>query len=154
MTVLLTTTRIRNLLWILTALFCLRVFGQALVELCHVDFLPPSKEWFSGILPYPELLACQTLIIALQLNIDFDFTRQAGWSYRPRRVAGQWLLGFGAIYLTAMIARFAIRMGLYPDQRWTGGAIPIVFHWVLASYVLLLGDHHWRRGPGDQARIS
>ena len=50
------------------------------------------------------------------------------------------------IYLTAMIARYAIRMGLYPQYRWTGGAIPIFFHWVLAVYVLAIGYHHWRPG--------
>ena len=141
------TDRIAKLLWILTALFCLRVGGQMLVEFLHVGFLPPSREWFSGLIPYPELLASQILILVLQLKIDVNFTRQAGWSYRPRRRAGRWLLWFGAIYLSAMIARYAIRMGLYPQYRWTGGAIPIFFHWVLACYVLLLGYHHWR---GDQ----
>ncbi len=99
------TSRIAKLLWILTALFGLRVLGQVLVEFLHVDFLPPSKEWFSGIIPYPPLLASQILIIALQLKIDVDFTRQTGWSYRPSRRAGQWLLSLGTIYLTAMILR-------------------------------------------------
>jgi hypothetical protein len=28
-------------------------------------------------------------------------------------------------------------MALYPERRWFGGAIPIVFHWVLAGYVFL-----------------
>jgi uncharacterized protein len=140
--------RIAKLLWILTALFCLRVLGQALVEFLHVRFLPPSQQWFSGIIPYPELLASQILIIALQLKIDLDFTRQAGWAYRPSRRAAWALLSFGAVYLATMMLRYAIRMTLYPDQRWTGGSIPIFFHWVLAAYVLAVGYHHWRGSAG------
>jgi hypothetical protein len=138
-------TRTAILLWFLMALFCLRVLGQILVEFLDVRFLPPSKEWFSGLIPYPPLLASQILIIVLQAKIGLDFTRQTGWSYRPSRRAGRFLLAFGAVYLTAMIIRYVVRMGLYPQERWTGGLIPIFFHWVLASYVLLLGFHHWRQ---------
>ena len=94
MTSLAETNRSAKLLWILTGLFCLRVVGQVLVEFLHVGFLPPSGEWFSGLIPYPELLVSQVLIIAVQLKIDVDFTRRTGWSYRPRRAVGQWLLGF------------------------------------------------------------
>jgi uncharacterized protein len=121
------------------------VLGQVLVEFAHVGFLPPSPEWFSGLIPYPELLASQILIIALQAKIGLDFTRRSGWSYRPRRLAGLLLLPFGAIYLTVMIVRYVLRMGLYPHERWTGGSIPIFFHWVLASYVITVGAHHWRQ---------
>jgi hypothetical protein len=35
-----------------------------------------------------------------------------------------------------------IRMNLYPDQRWIGGCIPIFFHWVLASFILISGKYH------------
>ncbi|HLJ10206.1 MAG TPA: hypothetical protein VKU82_03400 [Planctomycetaceae bacterium] len=129
-------------------LFCLRVIGQVLVEFVHVDFLPPSEEWFSGLIPYPLLLASQIAIILVQVKIGLDFTRQAGWSYRPRRRAGFVLLSFGAVYLTVMVIRYAVRMGLYPRERWTGGSIPIFFHWVLAVYVLLVGYHHWRQSRG------
>jgi uncharacterized protein len=133
-------------LWLLMALFCLRVLGQVLVEFAHVRFLPPSDEWFSGLLPYPQLLASQIVIVLLQAKIGLDFTRQAGWTYRPRRLAGELLLSFGALYLGVMIVRYLVRMALYPHERWTGGSIPIFFHWVLASYVLIVGYHHWRNG--------
>jgi hypothetical protein len=29
-----------------------------------------------------------------------------------------------------------------PEQRWSGGAIPIVFHFVLAAFVYTLGSYH------------
>jgi putative CocE/NonD family hydrolase len=139
-------TRTAKILWILTGLFCLRVTGQVLVEFLHVGFLPPSEEWFSGLIPYPQLLASQILIIALQVWIGFEFTRQSGWTFRPRRLAGFVLLALGAAYLAVMIVRYAVRMGLYLHERWTGGSIPIFFHWVLALYVLVVGYHHWRQG--------
>src|SRR5438477_1290904 len=139
-------TRIAKILWILMALFGLRVVGQVLVELFDVRFLPPSEEWFSGAIPYPQLLASQIAILALQAKIGLDFTRRTGWSYRPRRLAGTFLLPFAAAYLAVMIIRYIVRMGLYPHERWTGGSIPIFFHWVLAIFLLIVAGYH-KRGP-------
>ncbi len=156
-------TKTAALLWVLMALFCLRVLGQILVEFFHVTFLPPSEEWFSGTMAYPSLLASQIVIIALQLKINTDFTRHAGWTYRPSRAAGELLLSFGAIYLSSMIVRYIVRMSLYPHERWVGGCIPIFFHWVLSAYVLSVGYHHWQgarahgagpQGSNDQHSVS
>ena len=102
-----------TLLWVLTGLFCTRVLGQILVEFFHVSFLPPSEEWFSGTISYPYLLASQFVIIALQLKINLDFMRQAGWAYRPRRGLGEFLVSFGAVYLLSMIVRYVFR-----DRQW------------------------------------
>lgn len=55
-------TRTALALWLLAGLFCLRVLGQVLVEFGDVQFLPPSKEWASGLIPYPLLLVSQVLI--------------------------------------------------------------------------------------------
>jgi hypothetical protein len=41
-----------------------------------------------------------------------------------------------------MAVRYVVRMGRQPDQRWFGGTIPIVFHWVLASFLFVLGSFH------------
>ena len=41
-----------------------------------------------------------------------------------------------------MAARYAVRMRRRPGQRWFGGAIPIVFHFVLAAYLYVLGSFH------------
>jgi putative CocE/NonD family hydrolase len=135
-------SRTARILWFLMGLFCLRVLGQVLVEFLHVRFLPPSPEWFSGLIPYPELLASQILVIVLQAKICVDFTRKSGWSYRPRRLAGLLLVPFGAVYLAVMLIRYVVRMALYPHEHWTGGSIPIFFHWVLALFVLSVGYHH------------
>ncbi|MCH7876029.1 MAG: hypothetical protein IH965_12105 [Gemmatimonadetes bacterium] len=44
-----------------------------------------------------------------------------------------------------MVIRYVIRMSLYLEERWTGGSIPIFFHWILASFMLLVGQYRWSR---------
>ena len=128
-------------------LFCLRVLGQVLVAFLHVSFLPPMEEWMSGVVPYPELLTAQILIIALYGKVCVDFLHGDGFFSTPRRPLGTGLLIFGSLYFGVMAIRYTIRMGLYPNERWTGGCIPIFFHWVLASFVLVIGRYHWRTTP-------
>src|SRR2546422_879323 len=55
--------RLAPALWALLALFVLRVSGQALVAFLGVPWLPPMREWYSGLLAYPLLLPSQLLII-------------------------------------------------------------------------------------------
>lgn len=136
--------------WVLSFLlflFCLRVLGQILVAFFHVSFLPPMKSWFSGLLPYPQLLVSQILIIWLYGKICLDFARGSGYFVNRNHVLGKGLLIFGSLYLGSMIARYVIRMSRYPQERWVGGCIPIFFHWVLASFLLVLGTYHWRTVP-------
>lgn len=147
--------------WLLATLlflFCLRVLGQALVAFFGVTFLPPMEEWMSGVLPYPELLTSQILIILLYGKVCLDFARGCGYFVAPPgspaspglagwgvgRRLGINLLKLGWLYLGVMIIRYVIRMSLYPRERWTGGSIPIFFHWVLASFIIVLGQYHWR----------
>ena len=116
---------VSRILWILLALFCCRVLGQVLVEFFGVRFLPPSEEWFSGLIPYPRLLATQIAIILLFVKICSDLTTRQGWFHQPRNWFGKILLVFGSLYLLIMVVRYGVRMSLYPGERWTGGSIPI-----------------------------
>jgi len=127
-------------LLILLVLFCLRVAGQIFVAFGHVTFLPPMQEWYSGLLPYRYLLPAQFLIILLFSKICFDLFRGDGYFAMPRPRLGKPLTIFGVLYLESMIIRYILRMWLYPQERWTGGSIPIFFHWVLAAYVLVLAS--------------
>ena len=141
-------SRIRKIgpvLWVLLGLFCVRVLGQVLVAFFDVSFLPPMEEWYSGLIAYPYLLTSQILIIGLLLKVCLDFSRGAGFFARSRPLFGRGVLYFGYVYLAAMILRYIVRMSLYPEERWFGGTIPIVFHWVLASYVILFGRSHRAR---------
>ncbi len=130
-------------LWVLLALFCLRVIGQMLVAFGGVSFLPPMEAWYSGLLPYPLLLPSQFIIILLYGKVCLDFTRRQGFFYTPQRSLGKGLLIFGALYFGVMVIRFLIRLSFYQGPWWMGGTIPIFFHWVLAGFILLVGSYHW-----------
>lgn len=134
-------------LWILFGLFVLRVVAQLLIAFGFGGFLPPWEEWFSGALGYPPLLASQAAIILLYGRIALDVSRGRGFFAAPRRRFGSALLTIGSVYFAVMVIRYAIRMTLYPPERWWGGSIPIFFHWVLASFLLVLGVYHKRSAP-------
>ena len=136
-------------LWLAFALFFLRVIGQLLVATFNVGFLPPMDEWYSGLAPYPILLPSQILILGLMATICIQFSRGTGWFVRTNTGLGRVLLRFGSVYLVAMVIRYVVRMSLVPDERWTGGMIPIVFHSILAGFMLLLGHHHREPVPQD-----
>lgn len=138
-------SRVAPLLWTLLAFFVLRVLGQVLVAFWHVRFLPPMEEWFSGLLPYRFLLAAQLAIIFLLAKICLDYTRRSGVFFTPQRfLATSWFY-FGVAYLVAMVARYPLHMYRHPEARWFHGTIPIFFHWVLASFVIVVGWDHRRR---------
>lgn len=138
------------ILWALLLLFVLRVTGQLLVVAGWGGPLPPFEQWSSGILPYPVLVVAQVLIVAAYGKVCLDFTRGQGFFVRRRRGLGRGLLVFAALYWAAMIARYVVRMTRMPDQRWLGGTIPIFFHFVLATFILVVGLYHFPR-PGRAA---
>lgn len=125
-------------LWALLGLFVLRVVGQALLAVGAVQpggMLPPWHEWYSGLLPYPWLLLSQGAIIVAFAKASLDITRGHGFFARRDRTLGAGLLAFGILYAVGMMVRYAFRGSL---------SIPIVFHWVLAGFLLVLGAYHRR----------
>lgn len=133
-------------LWLLLTLFAARVAGQLAVWLGVAPFLPPMDAWYSGLIPYRPLLLSQLLIIVLLAKVSWDVTRGSGyfarrhaWLDRPVRI-------FGWLYAASMLVRYAVTMAVFPERRWTGGAIPIVFHLVLATYLLVLAGGQHRSG--------
>jgi len=131
-------------LWLLLVLFVGRVLGQLAVAVGIAPFLPPMEAWYSGLLSYRPLLISQGVIIIAFTRVCVDLSRGRGYFSEPR----QWLASstwvFGWLYAAAMAARYAITMTMYPERRWTGGTIPIVFHFVLAGFLLVLSDYHRR----------
>jgi putative CocE/NonD family hydrolase len=148
-----TPARYASALWALLGLFVLRVVAQLAIALGFGSFLPPWEEWFSGTLAYPPLLASQIAIILALGKIATDLTRGRGFWAIPRRRLGSALLAFGTLYAGVMVVRYAIRMSLYPPERWWGGSIPIFFHWVLASFLLVLGAYHVRETPAVASKV-
>ena len=124
-------------------LFALRVVGQLLVVLREPGWLPPMEQWYSGVLAYPALLASQIAILAVMAVIVLGLGAGAGWAIGPYPELGTVLVIVAYVYAAAMGVRYVVRMVRRPDQRWLGGCIPIVFHVVLASWLLVLGSL-WR----------
>lgn len=131
-------------LWALTALFFLRVLGQALVAFVGARFLPPMAEWYSGLVPYPVLLPVQLAMLLVMAKVNADVSRGAGLVATPRPALGRFLRGLSYVYFAAMLLRYVLTVALRPERRWLHGSIPIAFHWVLAGYLWTLGRHHAR----------
>jgi len=108
------------------------------------DILPPMEKWHSGLLPYPLLVVSQILIIILYGKICIEFSKGEGFWVNARRGLGKGLLLFGSVYAAGMLLRYIIRMIIFSEERWFGGAIPIFFHWVLALFLLIVGYFHWK----------
>ena len=134
--------RLAPFLWGLFFLFILRVIGQILVVLDLVDFLPPMEEWQSGLLPYKYLLASQIIIILFYGKICRDFSRGKGFFAVPFKKLGKGFMIFGAVYFISMVIRYILQMIIYPETRWFGGTIPIFLHFVLATFLILVGKYH------------
>lgn len=120
------------LLVILSALFIARVVGQIVVVLRAPHWLPPMKDWYSGLMPYRYLLPAQIAIIALQL---FMIRQIANGAPRNHDLA-MGIFGFASVYAAVMLVRFILLRTRHRDYRWyEGGMIPILFHWVLAAFL-------------------
>jgi hypothetical protein len=127
-------------LCVLSGLFLLRVAGQVLVRLRRPRWLPATDQW--NLSPYHLLLPAQLAILGLMAWIDTDFARGSGFGADPHPTLGTAVLWCALVYAAAMLVRYVVRMSRWPDQRWFGGTIPIVFHWVLAGYLLVFGSFH------------
>jgi hypothetical protein len=127
-------------LWLLTALFAMRVVGQVVVALRSPSWLPPMHDW--NLVPYRVLFPVQLVILAVMTWIDVSFSASAGPPVERSEAFGWVLVAFSVVYAGAMVVRYVVRMGRRPAARWFGGTIPIVFHLVLATYLYALGSFH------------
>jgi hypothetical protein len=119
------------LLSLLLLAFILRVLGQLIVLIAKPRWLPPMKDWYSGLVAYPILLPAQIAIIALMI---FMIRQVAKGTPNPPLAYG--IFAFATIYALAMVVRFVILRRKHPHYRWyEGGMIPILFHWVLAGFL-------------------
>lgn len=123
-----------------TVLFAARVAGQLVVLLAGPGWLPPMGQW--NLVPYPLLLPIQLGLLGAMIAVTVDLALGATLLPAAGRPIGLPLVAGACVYGAAMAVRYAVRMACRPDQRWFGGAIPIVFHWVLAAWLLVLGLFH------------
>jgi hypothetical protein len=73
--------------------------------------------------------------------IAFDAARGSGAFVGPNATLGAVLVPLIYAYWAAMTGRYAWRMTRRHDQRWFGGAIPIVFQCVLAAFFFVYGAY-------------
>jgi uncharacterized protein len=131
-------------LWTLLCLFAMRVTGQLLVAFGAAPWLPPMDEWQSGLLAYPVLLPTQAITLIVFGIVAVQFSWRRGYFVRRNRRLGTALWVFGWIYAGSMVVRYIVTMALRPEKRWTGDLIPVVFHIILASFLLTVAGHHRR----------
>jgi hypothetical protein len=88
------------------------------------------------------LLPIQLVFVAVMVAIPGLLARGEGAVAEPHRPFGAFLIGLSALYAGSMVVRYAVRMRRRPEERWFGGAIPIVFHLVLAAFVFTWGSYN------------
>ncbi len=137
------------ILSILLFSFCLRVLGQILVAYFRPAFLPPMQEWMSGLVSYQILLPAQLLIAVVFAKICCDFWQGSGVTYSISLKLANFLHAFAHLYLTLSILRYPVQMALNPQARWVGGCIPIIFHIVLASFILIYARYQLKKESNE-----
>ena len=142
------------LLLALAGAFSLRVAGQVLVVAAHPAWLPPTEQWYSGLVPYSVLLPMQLALLGLMIAIVRDVSAGQGRFATSRPRLGAFLTRASYVYAAAMVVRYGARMWLLPDQRWIGGTIPIVFHLVLATFMYVWGREQRVRHHAGAQRAS
>jgi uncharacterized protein len=123
-----------------TGLFALRVVGQLVVLLAAPSWLPPMDRW--NLMPYRLLLPIQLGFLAVMCWICIGLLVDDGFVAEPHRGFGVFAVGLSVVYAGSMAIRYAVRMRRRPGERWFGGAIPIVFHIVLAAFLFTYGTFH------------
>ena len=128
--------RLALALFVLTALFAMRVAGQAVQAAFPQPWLPPFAAFQGSRLPYAILLSTQVVILILMVRASLRVARGMLWRSVHARALLLWL---GGTYLAASLLRIAVGLAIPNAHPWFSTWIPAVFHVVLASWVLLLG---------------
>lgn len=129
------------ILAVLGLLFLGRIVGQLLVVTRAPSWLPPMQEWYSGALPYRALLATQACVVVAVAATSAALLLEVPVATTRRPDLGGALLWLGWLYLLSMVVRYVVRMARHPEARWFGRTIPIFFHMVLATCVLVVGSY-------------
>lgn len=135
-----------SLLGVLSLAFAARVFGQLLISILDVAFLPPMDAWYSGLIPYPALFFIQFGILAIQIEVSRELWVGTRAVTIPRPALEQVLAWVSLVYFVAMVARYLVTHVILPETGSFGDTIPIVFHWVLTAYLWILSRHGPPRG--------
>ena len=128
-------------LWLLLALFLVRVVAQPLAALTGWRWLPAFSAWQSGALPYPVLLASQLVIAGAMAAAAAGV---ASGRTRPRRAIGLVLAGVAIVYGGVMGARLVVGLTAFRGHWWLDAPLPTVFHLGLTTFIAVYGHYHLR----------
>lgn len=133
----------RYIPWLLalTGLFVFRVLAHLVQTLQPVLFLPPLEAWHGAVLRYSLLLACQVVIIVCLSVITWRVGRDA---VLPRPWKFRLCFALGVPYFLFMAVKLAAGPTFLADHPWFAKSLPAFFHFVLASFLLLLGHYIYK----------
>ena len=125
----------------LSAAFLVRVAGQAVQRWFPQEFLPSFEAWQGSGMPYPALLACQIVIIALLGVAICSMVHRA----RLLNATGsRFVIVLGCVYFALMLARLALGLTVLGDSGWFTAWISVLLHLSLAVIVILWGRDQLR----------
>lgn len=122
-----------------TVLFALRVIGQLEVMLVAPPWLPPMRDWYSGLIPYPILVPVQIAILMVMSAVIMRELLVGQRASSDSSSWNRWVRGFAIAYFAAMLLRLMLQLLRGADNLLDAGGIPVAFHWVLALFLLVLG---------------
>jgi hypothetical protein len=122
----------------LLVLFVGRVAGQVLAATTAPAWLPPMPRWYSGLMPYRYLLPTQIAFVVLMTAMTVAVDRHTSPFGTISASAGTWIVWASYLYALGMVARSIRYARATPERR--GVMIPIVFHFVLASFLFTYGS--------------
>ena len=123
---------------VLLLLFVGRVVGQLLVATAAPSWLPPMARWYSGLMPYRYLLPTQIVFVVLMTAMTIGVDRHASPFGTLSASTGAWIVWASYLYALGMVVRSIRYARATPERR--GVLIPIVFHFVLASFLFTYGS--------------
>jgi hypothetical protein len=123
---------------VLLVLFLGRVVGQILVATMAPAWLPPMARWYSGLMPYRYLLPTQAVFVVLMTAMTLGVARQTAPFGTISAGAGAWIVWASYVYALGMVVRSIRYARATPERR--GVLIPILFHFVLASFLFTYGS--------------
>ena len=125
----------------LSAAFLVRVAGQAVQRWFPQGFLPPFDAWQGSGMPYPALLACQVVILALLGVAICSMVHRAGWL---NATGSRLVIVIGCAYFGLMLARLSLGLTVLGDSAWFTAWISTLLHLSLAAIVVLWGRDQLR----------
>ncbi len=132
------------LLWALTALFTLRVLGQAVQLWWPQPFLPRFDSFQGSGLSYQLLLTAQIVILGLMARTAL---RVRAGTLRPSPTQQKTLAWSSFLYMGGSMLRIMIGIFVPAAPAWFTTWISALFHLVLAAFVMALALHVRYRMP-------